>query len=95
MTPNSFDAWSELFKFSGALSLLSGAIGMAWWRKDGPDSDNVVSEACDTLINGVLDADKANKIDLHTGRNIRDRLTVEQLEDMNKERNLRRMGNRN
>ena len=75
MTPE-FNAWGELAKFAGALSVVSGA--MAWWRKDSIENDKVVAESCDILIEGVSDADNANKIDLYTGRNVRDQLTVEQ-----------------
>lgn len=92
MTPN-FDAFEELLKFAGALSVATGT--MTWFRKGSKEEDEIVSESCDILIDEVLDADKVNKIDLHTGRNIRDQLTVEQLEDMERERTLRRFPGRN
>lgn len=92
MTPE-FNAFGELAKFVGTLSVLS--VATSWWRKDSPEQDKIVSESCDILIEGVLDADKTNKIDLHTGRNIREQLSIEQLEDMDKERQLRRFERRN
>lgn len=92
MTPE-FNGWEALTKFAEALSIVAGA--MAWHRKGSLEEDQVVSESIDVLLEGVSDADSVNKIDLHTGRNIREQLTVEQAEEMAREKELRRFGRRN
>lgn len=85
-----FNAWGELAKFAGALSVAAGA--MSWFRKGSAEEDKVVSESADILIDGISDADKVNKVDLHTGKNLRDQLTIEEAEEMNRERELRKFG---
>lgn len=85
-----FNAWGEVAKFAGALTTVMGA--MAWFRKDSAEEDKVVGEAADVLISGVSDADKVSKIDLHTGKNLRDQMTVEEAEKINREGELRRFG---
>lgn len=89
MTPN-LEAVSRFFEFMGALSVVTGA--MAWWRKDSPDEDEMVSKAADTVISALSDADTVGKIDIITNRNLRDQLTVEQAMEINTERELRRFG---
>ena len=89
MTPN-FEAVSRLFEFMGALSVVTGA--MAWWRKGSQDEDEMVSQAADTVIGALSDADTVGKIDIITSRNLRDQVTVEEAMEMNSERELRRFG---
>jgi len=89
MTPN-FEAVSKLFEFTGALSVVTGA--MAWWRKGSQDEDEMVSQAADTVIGALSDADTVGKIDTLTTRNLRDQVTVEEAMEMNSERELRRFG---
>ena len=86
--------YTKLFAFSGALSALAMAAS-GWWRKDGPTSDEMVSEACDLLIDSIADADAVSEINAKTGVNVRDQLTVGDLEDMRREAELRKFGRRN
>ncbi len=65
-----------------------------WWRKQSPQEDQVVANAAQELINGVTDADMVNKVDLHTGVNLRDQVTIEEIEDWARDRDLRSFGNR-
>lgn len=66
-----------------------------WWRKGSKEEDEVVSQAADELIGGVCDADSVGNVQQNVGVNLRDQVTIEELEDWHKDRQLRRMGNRN
>lgn len=83
----------RFFEFTGALTVLSGA--MAWWTKGSPQEDAVVSEAADVVLGTLSDADTVSKVDLHTAKNLRDQLTVEEAIELNRERELRRFERRN
>lgn len=93
MTPDP-QATDNFFRFVGALSTLGG-LGMAWWRKGSVEEDKEVSQANDAIIDTISDSDMVSRIERSNGRNLRDQLTLEQIEDMNRERELRRMRNRN
>lgn len=92
MTPG-IEALHKFFEFTGALSVLAGA--MAWWRKGSVDEDKVVSEAADIVLGTLSDADTVSKVDLHTAKNLRDQLTIEEAIELNRERELRRFSRRN
>ena len=68
---------------------------MSWWRKGTPQEDEVVSHAAQELIEGVVSADTVSKVELHTGVNLRDQVSIEEIEDWAKDRDIRRMKNRN
>ena len=80
-------------KFSGALAVVTGAF--AWWRKGSDDEDAMHAAAADTILDTLSDADTVARVDLHTGRNLREQLTVEQAMELERERNLRRFARRN
>lgn len=84
------DKWLE---FAGAVAVLSGA--MAWWRKGGVEEDVMVAKAADTVLDILSDADTVSRVDLHTGRNLRDQLTVGEAVELDRERELRRFARRN
>ena len=65
-----------------------------WWRKGSPQEDEVMAHAASELLNGVGDADNVSKIELKTGINLRDHVTIEEAEDWAKDRDLRGFGNR-
>lgn len=83
----------DLIKIGAALSVSTGL--MAWFRKGSVEEDVVIAESQDFVLDALSDADRVNKIDLHTGRNVRDQLTVEEAEEMEKESRLRKWGRRN
>jgi hypothetical protein len=89
MIPNT-ETLHRLFEFTGALAVVTGA--MAWWRRGSEEEDATVSEAADTVLSALSDADTVNKIDYLTDKNLRDQVTLEQAVEMNEERNLRRWG---
>jgi len=89
MTP-SLEAFQKFFEFTGALAVVTGA--MAWWRRGSDEEDEMVSNAADTVLGALSDADTVSKIGCVTDRNLRDQLTVEEAIEMNKERELRRFG---
>ncbi len=83
----------RFFEFTGALAVITSA--MAWWRKDSPADDAMVSEAADVVLGTLSDADTVSKVDLHTAKNLRDQLTIEEAIELNRERELRRFERRN
>ena len=85
---------TKLFAFTGALSVLATAAGK-WWRKGSPDEDEIVAEAADLVLGGLSDADDTRGVELTSGRNWRDSVTVEEAIAMREEAELRRMANRN
>lgn len=92
MTPN-FEAYAKLFEFMGALSVVSAA--MAWWRKGSADEDEMVSEAADTVLSALSDADSTRTVECRAGHNWRDDVSIEEAIEMNDERALRRFARRN
>lgn len=79
-----------LHGFEAALAVATGA--MAWWRKETPEEDEMVSQATDVVLGALSDADAVGKIDAATDRNLRDQVTVEQAMAMERERELRGFG---
>lgn len=67
---------------------------MGWLRQGSQEEDNMRIDVADTLLDTTSNADDVNRIEMATGRNLRDQLTVERAEDLNRERNLLRMGNK-
>lgn len=86
------EAVQELLKFVGAISVLSGLMT---WRRGGPKEDEIVVAAADTILDSLSDADKVNTVDLHSGKNMRDQITIEQAQELHNERELRSWKNRN
>lgn len=89
---NFTDALGELVKFMVAVSSIAGAMT---WRKGGPREDSAFIEATDYVLDSLSDADKTGKIELHNARNIRDQLTIEQVEELYNEKVIRSWPNRN
>lgn len=87
------ETMQKLFEITGALAVLAGT--MAWWRKGSDEEDAAVSEAADVVLNGLSDADTVNKIGCVTNKNLRDQLSIAEAIELNRERELRRMGRRN
>lgn len=67
-------------------------MGNKWWRKGSPEEDQAVAHAAHELIEGVVDADAVGKIKGNLGVNLRDQVTVEEIEDWNQDRRLRGFG---
>lgn len=93
MTPDP-QATDNFFRFVGALSTLGG-LAAIWTRKGNPAEDKEVSQANDAIIDTVSDSDMVSRIERSNGRNLRDQLTIEQIENMNRERELRKFPRRN
>lgn len=88
-----FDAFSFVLRFSNLRMVVGGL--MAWWRKGTPEEDDVMAHAARELIDGVVDANAVNKVKLMMGINLRDQVTIEEIEDWARDRDLRSMKNRN
>lgn len=65
---------------------------MSWFRKETAANDRIVAEAGEVLLTGVVDADNVGAIELHTGKNLRDQMTVAEAEAMHQETDLRKFG---
>jgi len=83
--------WFEMMLiFEGSLLML-----MAWMRKD-PDitpGDREVIDAHEIIVEGLGNADFVKRIELATGKNIRDQLSVKEILELEREVKLLRMGN--
>jgi hypothetical protein len=88
-----FNGWKIFFNFIGAKEIM--ADNNKWWRKGSKEEDEVIANAAEELIKGVTDADLVNKVKGEANINLRDQVTVGELEDWAKDRDLRRMRNRN
>lgn len=84
--------FNELLKFAAAIAVATGCMT---WRRGGPKEDATVASSCDLVIDTLSDADKVNTIDMSTGKNLRDQLSLEEVEELNRERESRRFGRRN
>lgn len=88
---NPTEVIQELLKFTGALYILTGLMT---WRRGGPKEDEIVVIAADTVLDTLSDSDKVAKIDMRSGRNVRDQITIEQAEELYNDRQIRSWGER-
>lgn len=88
-----FNALDAALRFANLRTFIGGIVGKKWWRPGSPEEDEVVAHAAHELIEGVMDADGVNKIQDGVGVNLRDQVTVEEIEDWDKDRRLRGFGN--
>jgi hypothetical protein len=93
------DAFDALAQFDFCLETLKrsteiGALGLfGWFAKNDPNRDNAeFLEAHDYVTNSWADAEMVRKIEVLTGKNIREQLTVEQAQALYEEAQLRKMG---
>lgn len=87
------EANKVLLEMATALYVLTGA--MAWWREGSEEEDDMYAKSADVVLDGLSDADKVAKVSCVTGLELRDQVTVEQAEELDRERKLRRFGRRN
>jgi hypothetical protein len=85
------DAWMEVAKFMLAVPLL-----FKWLSgKNENTDDDTVSECHDYVLDSLSDADRIRTINTITDKDLRDQLTIEQVQKLHDERELRRWRNRN
>ena len=79
-----------------AIVMLVGSLSflMSWFRKEIKAEDQEVIDAHEVVILGLGDADQVKRIELLTGRNIRDQITVEEMLEIEREVEVLKMGNR-
>jgi hypothetical protein len=81
--------------FEASLQILKGEVKeMAWWNKGEPQEDAAFIESAKVVADSLADSDFVRDVELNTGKNLRDQISVEELEDMQKEANMRRWGPR-
>lgn len=86
--------YTKLFSFATALSTL-GMMATGWWRKGSKAEDDMVVTAADTVLDALSDADMLSQIEAVTGMALRDQLTVEEAQELDRERRLRGFSRRN
>ena len=86
------DAESLVQSFFKKIQLLKGEIEMAWWRRGSEEEDKIMVEAADIVIDNLVNADNVKNIETLTNKNLRDQVTIEEIEEMDKDRKLRRWG---
>lgn len=65
---------------------------MAWWRKGSLEEDQVFVQSVEAVTKALADSDYVREVELRTGKNLRDQVTAEEIEEMHKEAKLRSMG---
>lgn len=86
------DAEGLVQSFLKKIQLLKGEIEMAWWRRGSEEEDKMMVEAADLVIDNLVNADNVKNIETLTSKNLRDQVTIEEIEEMDKDRKLRRWG---
>lgn len=76
------------------LALSVGAVA-AWFTRGSQDEDEMTVQAHELVLGMVSDADATGRVEAVTDRNWRDDISIEQAEELNRERELRNMKNRN
>ena len=78
-----------------SFEVVSAGIAMllAWLDGKIKPEDKEVIDAHEAVQNGLSDGDFVSKTELATGKNLRDQLTVDQLEQLNAEVGYLKMGN--
>jgi hypothetical protein len=76
------------------MELASAFVMIASWRagKLRPEDKEII-DAHDAIVSGVGDADFVTRVEMATGRNIRDQISVEGLQKLGEEVKLLKMGN--
>jgi hypothetical protein len=69
-----------------ATHILKGKVAMPWWRKDGPEEDEIKAEAAKLILENIGDADMLAKAKDKFGNDARSEWTVEELEQLAKDR---------
>lgn len=77
------------------MALAAGALAAAWSRHGSPAEDDMVVGCHGLVLDAVADADATRTVECVTGRNWRDQVSVQDAEELNRERELRTMQNRN
>jgi len=76
------------------MELASAFVMIASWRagKLRPEDKEII-DAHTTIVDGVMDGDFVARVEMATGRNIRDQISVEGLQKLGEEVKLLKMGN--
>lgn len=65
---------------------------MKWFHRGSEAEDKIVAQAGEMLIEGIANADDVNTVKALHGRDRREQFTVEQVEEMRREVELRKFG---
>lgn len=76
--------------------VFEGALSVALFSKSKTKiiegQDDVIAESCEMILNGQSDPDFIRSIELKTGKNLRDQLTIEEIEEIAETARLHRLG---
>lgn len=87
-----FDAISTVLRYANLRAVLGGIMGNKWWRKGSAEEDRVIADAAHELIEGIVNADTVGNVKQHTGIDLRDQVSVAEMEDWHRDRELRGFG---
>lgn len=83
--------WEE---WNTALYIIREGENMGFYRKDSEEEDQIIAEAHSIILDNLSNADSVGQIEIYTGKNLRDQLSVEQAEELYREKELRGYGSR-
>jgi hypothetical protein len=83
--PKTFD---RTFAFLDAWAVCAGAL--FWWGNEHGHDDVTVSRTVPLVLDGIFDADMVGRLDCATDHNLRKRVSVESVERLYREQELRR-----
>ncbi len=84
--------WME---WNSAMSILQEGLEDTGMRRDSHEEDALIVEAHNVILDNLSNADSVGQIELMTGKNLRSQLSVEQAEELYREKELRGFGRRN
>lgn len=85
----------EVMLLKGFELALSVGAAAAWFTRGSQDEDDMTVKAHSLVLDSVSDADTTKRVWAVTDKDWRDQLTVAEAEELNRERELRGMKNRN
>lgn len=81
-------------QLSPELFLTSLILLMSWFSGQRKAEDDEVINAHEVVQRGMSDGDFVNRIELMTGKNLRDQLSIAEMEQLENEIKILKMGNR-
>lgn len=67
----------------------------SWPRKGSKEEDKMIADSIDVIFQGIADGDFVTKVEATAGKNLREQMTQEKMEELERERQLRRFERRN
>ena len=81
--------WDE---WNTAMSIIRNGEEMGFYRRDSKEEDALITEAHNVVLDTLGDADVIRKIEQMTGKDLRSQISIQEVEDMYREKELRGYG---